>query len=383
MFITEITLHNFRNFSHGTFSFHPGINLILGPNGCGKSNLLEAIFFAATGRPSRANRDSELIRFGEAIARVEVHAKKRFGEAFLEAALERIESFSARKILKLNHQLVRKLSELLGEVKVVLFTPFDHNLASGEPSFRRKFLDLTISQISPSYLHHLQQYQMIKEQRNFLLKRPHSLEELEPWNAQLVETGSHLLLKRLEVLPRLAFLASQAHEILSKGKALSLAYSATIFLQEKPLQFPLSESFGYEDIAKHFQKALQATAKEEAQRGITLVGPHRDDFQIFLDNVEARTFASQGEQKIIAVALKMAEGGLYEELDGEPPIYLLDDCFSELDSQHQEGLTRIFLHHAQAFLTTASMPLFEIQNARHIFIPTNQIMTETLPESVF
>lgn len=361
------------------------MNVVWGENGSGKSNLLESIFFAATGRPSRAGRDGELIRFGEKVGRVEARGVKRISDFILEAALERIENFSARKVLRLNRQPVRKLSELLGEVKAVLFTPHDEALVRGEPSCRRRFLDLALSQVSSGYLHYLQQYQAVKDQRNSLLKRPHSPSELAPWSAQLVAAGSQLVMKRLEILPRLSALACGAHARLSRGEALTLSYLTTIPLGAEPssgrgpteIKLPPAaapaEKMALDAVAAAFEKALQRAAHEESQRGMTLVGPHRDDLGIFLDGADARLFGSQGQQKIAALALKLAEGELYEEADGEPPVYLLDDCLSELDAGHQEAVLNIFLKGKQSILTMATAPSPSLEG-----VPVARLAVEAL-----
>jgi len=347
VFVKSLVLQNFRNFSETSFAFAPGANCLWGMNGAGKSNVLEAIFFAATGRPNKAGRDGELIAFNEPIGRVEARVQKRGSELILEAALERIENYSARKTLRFNKQPIRKLSELLGQVKVVLFTPQDEATVRGEPSFRRKFIDLALSQISSSYLHALQQYQTVREQRNSLLKRPHSREELLPWNSQLIEAGSQVLFKRLSFLPQLSAIAKTIHAELSGGETLSLSYEGS---------FSVNPGNTLDEIQGAFERALLRTAEEESYRGMTLVGPHRDDIGILLDEKEARLFGSQGQQKSIALSLKLAEGKIFAETDGEPPIYLLDDCFSELDETRQEMVKAVFEPGSQSILTFAFPP---------------------------
>lgn len=357
MHISRISLQNFRNFEDAAFTFEPGMNCIWGPNTAGKTNLLEAIFFAATGRPFRAGRDGELIRFGAQIARVEADAKKQKRELILEAALERIDGSSARKTVKFNRQPIRKLSNLLGEVKIVLFTPNDETIVAGEPSVRRRFLDFAISQLSAGYLHDLQAYQVVREQRNSLLKRPHPASELLPWNAQLVELGSRLLLKRLEFIPQLSAFAEVLHPELSKGERLSLVYQSS---------FPLPTEKSFQSIQTAFEKALQETASLESQRGMTLVGPHRDDLGISLDAIDARTFGSQGQQKTAVLSLKLGLGKLYTELEGEPPIYLLDDCLSELDIDRQRALHTMIESNAQSIFTFATAPPDFFKEAKSI-----------------
>lgn len=352
MHITHLTLQNFRGFEQASFSFSSGAHCVWGENGAGKSNLLEAIFFAATGRPSRAGREAELIRFGENVARVELHVRKQGRHLILEGALERLENTLARKTLRLNRQPLKRLSELLGEVKVVLFTPQDELMIHGEPSLRRRFLDFLLSQISSRYLHALQEYQSVREQRNSLLKRPHGRLELHPWNDQLVKSGAQVLTGRLEILPRLARPASAILEILSGGtEQMFLSYQAS---------FPIPPAPDADGLTAAFRQALEKTADEEAQRGMTLVGPHRDDLAVFLgdeeNQIDARLYASQGEQKSAALALKLAEGKLFEEEDGETPIYLLDDCFSELDPLRQEAIHPVLNAEAQSILTFTLPP---------------------------
>lgn len=363
MFITRLDLQNFRNFESFSGSFGPGINCIWGNNGAGKSNLLEAIYFAATGRPKRAGRDGELVRFGAAVARVEARVQEGQGEHVLEAALEMEESMKTRKILKLNHQLIRRLSELVGQVKVVLFTPADEAVVQGEPSFRRRFLDLALSQMFPRYLHDLQQYQGVREQRNSLLKRPHSKAELTPWNEELLEYGSRILLVRLQILPELSLAAGAAYQGLSGGTALDLLYHSTI---------GISHENSLDAIRDAFNKALDVNQIEEENRRMTLVGPHRDDFSIRFDGVDARLFGSQGEQKTAALALVLGEAKLFTGISGEPPIHLLDDCFSELDPKRQEAVIKILDPGSQVILTFSSAPPALLDGAPTIELSVNR-----------
>lgn len=291
-----------------------------------------------------------MICFHEPYARVEARARRKSSELILEATLEHLENtlYSAKKNLLMNHQPIRRLSELIGQVKVVLFTPQDEWIVQGEPSRRRRFLDFLLGQLSAQYLHELQQYQMVKDQRNTLLKRPHSKSELSPWNTQLVESGGYLLQKRLEVIPKLEAAARALYQELSEGKEkLTIAYESTVNTSNDSKPGVILEKF---------TEALERVAPEESARGITLIGPHRDDLGIFFDGVEARLFGSLGQQKTAALSLKLAEGVLFLERDDEPPIYLLDDCFSELDALRQEAIQKIFESKAQMILTSALAP---------------------------
>lgn len=348
MFISQVHLQNFRNFENASFSFSSTINCIWGENGTGKSTILEAVFLAITGKSPKAARESELIRFGKNFARVEVRGEKKRGNLLLEAIFETGEENHVKKTLRINRHPIRKLSELLGQMKVVLFLPEDEWLVQGEPYRRRRFLDFLASQISRKYLYDLQQYHSVKEQRNSLLKRPHAKSELEPWNLQLVEFGSQILKKRLELIPELQEKASALYETLSgKKEVLFLTYQSAL---------PLSGDETLEGIREIFRKSLEASYPEESARGITILGPHRDDLEIFLNGKEARLFGSQGQQKTAALSLKFAEGKLFAEVEGEPPIYLLDDCFSLLDLARQEAVQILLQSYAQTFLTFATPP---------------------------
>ena len=361
MLLSKLGLENFRNFSKSFFSFEDGINVIWGENAAGKSNLLEAIFFSGTGKPSKANREVELIQFGQPYARIENHFLKKNKTHLLEAALERTEQDSTRKVLKLNKNPVRKVSELVGEFKVVLFSPQDQSLVQGEPFFRRRFLDSLLSQLSPPYLHSYMKYQAVKEQRNSLLKQPsYTSTELFPWNLKLIETGSLLIFKRLEILPELSALAQKAHQFLCQEEFLEVQY-----LSSFPLPEPHNE-LTVETLMQFFEQALAKTAAEEKKRGMTLVGPHRDDLGIFIAKQDARIYGSQGQQKTAALALRLAEGELFEKIDEEPPIYLLDDCFSELDQDRQKAFCSFFLKNAQGILTTAEEPAAYLKGYPHI-----------------
>jgi DNA replication and repair protein RecF len=349
VFLSRLSLENFRNFTKKEFHFENGINVLWGKNATGKSNLIEAIYFSLTGKPSRAGKEDELIQFSLPYARIETCVEKKKKKFILEASLERIEGNSTRKILKLNRNPIRRVSELMGEFKAVLFSPQDQSLVQGEPFYRRRFLDFMLCQTSKMYLHSYMKYQGVKDQRNSLLKQTHSSAELFPWNSKLIESGSQLLLKRLEILPELSVLSQKAHHFLCQSESLELQYLSS---------FPLPEQHkrDLETIQESFEKALAETAQEEKKRGITLVGPHRDDMKIFINNLDARLFASQGQQKTAALSMRLAEGMFFEKMEEEPPVYLLDDCFSELDSDRQHDFCDFFFKNTQTILTLSQEP---------------------------
>lgn len=344
MHLSRLHLHNFRSYPALTAEFSPRYNLLVGPNGAGKTNVLEAVFLLATARSHRAGRDQELVRWGEDAFRVQADIVRAHSTLRLDVMYER----NRRKQLRLNGQPEAKISSLIGRFNVVLFAPEDLQLVKGAPALRRRFLDMELAQVSRAYFHHLQQYQRTLLQRNALLRKGNAPAEVRAvFDEPLIEHGCELIRRRAEAVRALEPLAAAHHLKISGGEEqLALTYHCSLF---EPGTDPPA------DLADRFRTMLAERQLEEQARGTTVVGPHRDDLQVTINGHDARHFASQGQQRSAVLALKLAELGYITAHAGEPPVLLLDDVTSELDSDRRALLVQAIADDVQTFITTTGM----------------------------
>ncbi|MGI4788923.1 MAG: DNA replication/repair protein RecF [Janthinobacterium lividum] len=355
MHVISLKLVNFRNY--GTLSIEPGdgLNIFVGLNAQGKSNLLESLYLLATSKSSRASKDTELIKFGEAQTRVTADViRAKNSDIEIEMSLSQTE----KKVARINGVKHSRLAEVIGQLNAVLFDSGDLEIIRGEPSIRRRFLDLEISQTSPRYVLALGAYRKTLEQRNRLLRdlrdghAPASARESMPaWNESLSQHGARLLERRRLFLDRLAQLASETHGILSDGRdALEVTYQPS---------FPLGSLIEADAIQARFLEELASVAGEEAARGTTVRGPQRDDIAFLVNGQDCRLFGSQGQQRTVALSLKLAERRLIEELVGEPPLLLLDDVLSDLDDARRSLLFDLTAQAgSQTFLSCTNLRAF-------------------------
>lgn len=351
MRVEELALINFRNYESLTLSCPGMLNVFIGQNAQGKTNLLETLYVLATGRSVRASRDAELIRWGENQARIAATIARDLGTVRLEVQLR---SGVAKRVL-VNGNPVRRIADLFGYLNVVAFTPDDLQLVKGSPSYRRQFLDYEIAQVSPSYRDHLSRYNRILKQRNSLLKAVSEGEAaqaaLEPWEPHFVEHGSRVVAKRAEMIAALSPLATQIHGQITQGKEeLRLEYRPFLLEDEEE---PSPELQDVRWVRERFMAKLERLRRVESRRGTSLVGPQRDDVLFNVNGVDARTFGSQGQQRTTVLSCKLAEIEYMEEQVGEPPILLLDDVMSELDASRRNFLVGIVQGRVQTFITSA------------------------------
>jgi DNA replication and repair protein RecF len=354
MRLLELHLSHFRNYESLHLVPGAGLNLLIGENAQGKTNLLEAIYLLATGRALRAGKDEELIRWGaeEATVRARIHR-----EQSLDVEVEVCLSLRQPRVVKVDGQTSRAAAAL-GQFNVVIFSAMDLEVVRGQPADRRRYLDVEISMLSPAYARALAGYRRALEQRNRLLKSiresggaitPSTIELLEAWDEQLVRYGSSVMVARERFLAALRPLARVAHAELSEGREeLDIRYSPAI-------EGGQGER---EQVAERFRQQLQQLREEDLRRGTTLVGPQRDDLLLLVDGKEARIYASQGQQRTVTLSLKRAEFELTLQERQEPPILLLDDVMSDLDDLRRTQLLRMTLRGAQAFITATSAETF-------------------------
>jgi DNA replication and repair protein RecF len=363
MEVLFLELNNFRNYESLGLEPGPGLNIFVGENAQGKSNLLESLYVLATTKSMRASRDTELIRFDETAARIGARVKR---EKEIDLRIELFFSLTEKKSARINGVRHTKMAQVIGQVNAALFESADLEIIRGEPSIRRRFLDLEVAQTSPRYVQALAAYRKSLEQRNYLLKEIRDRRAaqgaqltLSVWNEQLATHGSLLMERRRAFLERLALLAAEVHRSISEGRdELAISYQPS---------FSIEGLQGAEAIKETFLAQLARLAWDEKARGVTLVGPQRDEIQFLVNGQESRLFASQGQQRTIALSVKLAERQLIEELVGEPPVLLLDDVLSDLDDIRRSHL---FHYTAQAgsqtFVTctnTRAFPKSVLENA--------------------
>ncbi len=338
MHLNDIRINNFRTFRELKISFNPKMNIFIGSNGQGKTNLLEAIYFLCMRRSFRTSKEEEFIALGDSSLVVSGTIVKRGMELFVEQFLNH-----SQRRCRINGNVVHRLIDIIGELLICVFSPEDLYIIKGAPERRRQFIDILISQSNKGYLHNLQQYHRILKQRNRTLldcKIGVEKEELlELWDEQFIEVGLTILQKRKEVVDLLNPLAKKFHKMISDGlEELALAYKPS-FWGEK----------------SDFREALKRRRREEIAKGMTLLGPHRDELWITINNFDARAFASEGQQRSAAIALRSAELNYLAEQMDEYPILLLDDVFSELDFIRQSCIINSIEDHTQVFITTTSL----------------------------
>ncbi len=373
MQLTRLQLEQFRNYAHLDLAVPPAGLLLHGANASGKTSFLEAIYFLATTRSPRAGVDRELIRWGSgedygvpAFARAVGCVARRDGQAEVEIALAvdpnapahspfangngHGASRATRKRIKLNG-IARRAMDVVGTLKVVLFSPQDLELTLGSPTIRRRYLDITIAQIDTHYIRQLNAYNRIVEQRNSLLRQfaqegrgPDAREveqELAYWNEELIRLGSYIVARRDGIIRGLAALARARFGRLTEGdRALDIVYRSGVeshALRERGGEYDLG---GRERlVARDFQGQIDRQRRQEYRRGVSLVGPHRDDLAFTLDGIDVGTYGSRGQQRLVVLALKLAEIDLIRDESGETPVLLLDDASSELDPAHRRFVT--------------------------------------------
>jgi DNA replication and repair protein RecF len=355
MRIEYLELSRYRNYRHQVIEPGAGLNIFVGENAQGKSNLLESIYVLATTKSTRAGRDSELILFGESSAAVKSKVSRIKD---IDLVIELDISLAEKKSAKLNGSRHTRMADVIGQVNAVMFDSGDLEIIRGEPSVRRRFLDLEISQTSPRYVHALAAYRKTLEQRNCLLKdirdrrlRPGAFESMPAWDMQLANYGSQLIDRRRAFLNRLNVLAAETHTILSDGRDdLDINYLPSFGIDHLPDSVSIREEF---------LRQLAVVSVDEKARGITLTGPQRDDITFNVSQRTSKSFGSQGQQRTVALSIKLAERQLIEEMVGEPPILLLDDVLSDLDDLRRRHLFEtVAKTDSQTFVTCTDLDAF-------------------------
>lgn len=343
MILSSLELTNFRNFEHLVINFSPKNNILFGANAQGKTNIIEAIFLLCFSRSFRALNESETVTFNKNHAFIVGHFENDL-KIKRDVVVDYLKG-EGKKIF-VDKKKLNRFSELVGQFPIVLLTPEDFKITVGTPSERRKLVDTILSQISNSYLKTIQQFIRVLKQRNKILSKAAfdgsiSNASLEPWNENLVKFGSALVKFRHIFVFEFFPLLSKIYMDLN--------------LSNESLVFSYKPSFEYNDINEiesAFTNALINKSRLERLRGISLIGPHRDDFSFKIGSKELRKYGSRGQHKTVLIALKIAEYNYLKNKRKEIPIMLLDDLFSDLDSNREEKIIEKIQNGGQVFITT-------------------------------
>ena len=336
MIVTRAVFRDFRNVKEETIEFSPTVNVLWGMNAQGKSNILEGIWYFARGRSFRGAHDRDMIR-QEAPASQFGVSVEREGEKYpveLTAELPR----EGRKRLLRNGAPLSSVSEMIGNLRAVLFCPAHLSVVNGGPAERRSFLDVAISQLDPGYIRDLSLYRAAYSHRAALLRRFSSgaevaREEWEVFSEQMSDAASRIAAARFEYVKKLSFHVASFFEEMTGGKeSPSVSYKSHLLGGAEDGYDPaLGKKILFEKLTSNIER--------EAAAGSTLWGTHKDDIRLALDGSDARLFASQGQQRSFALAMKLSEGEISREKSGEYPVFLLDDVFSELDANRRKYIT--------------------------------------------
>lgn len=347
--IKSLYLKGYRNYKETKIEFAKNYNIIYGENAQGKTNIIEAIFLCASGRSHRTSKDSELLNVSNSNYYIKLDALKGKEDLSIEIFHEK----ERKKIIKLNEIPLKKMGDLMGNVLAVIFSPEDLSVINEGPSQRRRFIDITLSQIKPSYFYDLQQYNRILLQRNSLLKEIQNnrslIDTLDIWNNKIAETAARIIKVRYDFINRLGNVAKKNHSILSSNNEnMQIIYASSV----------KTDNFSEVDkIKENLIKELSRIKNIEIKRGTTLKGPHRDDYEIYINDMDVKSFASQGQKRTVILSIKLSELQIIKEETGEYPILLLDDVMSELDYRRREILFDC-INNIQTFITCTEKDIF-------------------------
>lgn len=338
MYLSSLTIKNYRSYDSLSVKFDDGINILQGENAAGKTNVLEAIGFLSFGKSFRTQKDADCIQRGKDTALIKGTIAKTRGNLTVESVFMR----DGKKSLKVNGEPARRMGELFGNFIAVVFSPEDLKVLKESPALRRRFVDMEISKLKPTYFFQLQEYNKALMQKNALLKMRMSFGEVKKlaavYNEQLAGHGEKIIIARKTFLQRLDEESRRVHAHLSSGEELSLKYRCSI-------------SMGG-DIKGALMDKLQGALNSEIEQGFCLHGPHREDIAVSIDGSEVKAFSSQGQIRTAMLSLKLATLGIAKADFDELPVLLLDDVFSELDQSRQKALLE-YAKGVQCFITTA------------------------------
>lgn len=329
MLIDNIVLKNFRNYEYQEIYPKKGINILYGKNAQGKTNILESIFLCSSARSHRTNRDTDLIHNDQSGYMVHLEGKRDDEPFSISINSNKVTSKTSKRIIKVNEMNLTRTGQLMGVLNCVMFSPEDLNIIKEGPSERRRFLDILISQINPSYFYSLQEYFKIIKQKNALLKNiaegGKNKDLLDIYNLKQAKAGFKIVKERKIFIDQINVMAKKNHSDITKGvEELNLSYACDI---------P-----DYFDEEEDYYKALEKNIDKEIRIQSSILGPHRDDIDINLNGTNIKDYGSQGQQRTAIISLKFSEMQIIKEKTGKKPVLLLDDALSELDLLRKKSL---------------------------------------------
>lgn len=315
MYIKKLQMLNYRNYKSLDISLGKNVNVFMGDNAQGKTNILEAIYYCAFAKSHRTSKDKELINWESNSA----YLSLLVGRDRLDKLIDINILKDGKKAIRINKVKVSKIGELFGSFNVVMFSPEDLKIIKDSPGVRRKFIDMELCQLNSRYYYNLVQYNKILNERNVLLKnRQLDIQVLDIYDIQLSEYGNNIIKDRIKYIEKLNFYGEDIHNDISSGR--------------EKIEFKYITSIkNLENIKSEFYELLKKNRKKDIEKGITTIGPHRDDFTVSLNGIDAKSFGSQGQQRSAVLTIKFSSLKIIKELTGEFPILLLDDVLSELD----------------------------------------------------
>lgn len=370
MYCKKIKLRDFRNIEKAEVEFSEGVNILVGENAQGKTNLLEAVFYSSVGRSFRAANTAEMIRFGENNAEIELDFRDSKRD---QTMLFRIFK-DKRRIVEKNHVRVDKLSDIVGSFRAVLFCPEHLSLIKDGPAERRGYLDVAISRLYPMYIHALQSYNHSLKQRNALIKNAQNDRAsfdatVELWSQQMAENAAVIADMRAKYIKRASVFVKECFEEMTGQRdvpeAPELIYCGSAGLE-------IDEYADRKKVSDRYMELLMSSHTREIYAGASLFGTHKDDLDIRLNGKSAKIFASQGQQRSLALALKLAEGEICREEFGDQPVFLFDDVLSELDSSRRDYLINKMTD-KQVILTSCEVDfLSKVEGAKKITVKNGE-----------
>jgi len=357
LYIESLTLKGFRNYKETSIEFSKNYNIIFGKNAQGKTNIIEAIFLCASGRSHRTSKDSELLNINSNSYYIKLNSVKEEQNLDIEIRND----INKKRLIKLNEIPLKKIGNLMGNLLAVIFSPEDLSIINEGPAQRRRFIDITLSQIKPAYFYDLQQYNRVLKQKNSLLKEIQSnrslIDTLDIWNQKISELAARIMKTRNDFIIRLKKTAKINHNILSESNEdMRITYNSSLNLED------------FNDINSIEEKMideLERIKNIEIRRGTSLKGPHRDDYKMYINDMDVKTFGSQGQKRTVILSIKLSEVQLIREETGENPVLLLDDVMSELDCRRREILFDS-IKNIQTFITCTEKDIFEKKELENI-----------------
>ena len=324
MYVKYLNLVNFRNYNNMTIELCDGTNVFQGDNAQGKTNILESLYYSSIGRSHRTKRDKELIGWNNQEAYIGTYIVKERLDKKINIKLFK----DGKKAININSIKISKLQDLIGVLNVVMFSPEDLDIVKDSPSYRRRFLDIELCKLDKKYYYCLSSYKKVLNERNIILKKFSGNEDMiDIYDIRLAEFGSYIIKKRLDYIEKLNMFSKKIHNDITQGK------------EEIHFEY-LMQLKDIENIRESLYELIKINRKKDIEKKVTSVGPHRDDFSIFINGIDVKIFGSQGQQRTSVLTIKFASVYIIKDLIGEYPLLLLDDVLSELDSKRQEYILK-------------------------------------------